>query len=176
MNRIFHQQFDRRDWSFSRGHLDLQLGKPCYFSWGYLDTSVRETMLFQLGIPWYFSWGYRTLITLGDALIFRFRIPWYFSKGHLYLYFVWRYLDISVRDTLIFQLENPWYFNQGLFDIAVGYLPTPWYFNWRTYDISSGTPWYYSWGHLDIPGLIFQKEGNFVPVFQLPTLIISAGG
>ena len=139
-------------------------------------SSVREIMLFQLGIPWYFSWGYRTLISLGDALIFRFRIPWYFSKGHLYLYFVWRYLDISVRDTLIFQLENPWYFNQGLFDIAVGYLPTPWYFNWRTYDISSGTPWYYSWGHLDIPGLIFQKEGNFVPVFQLPTLIISAGG
>ena len=159
MNRIFHQQFDRRDWSFSRGHLDLQLGKPCYFSWGYLDTSVRETMLFQLGIPWYFSWGYRTLISLGDALIFRLRIPWYFSKGHLYLYFVWRYLDISVGDTLIFQLENPWYFSVGLLDISIEDSLILLLGTYLHLDISIGEHMIFQVGHLDITvgdTLIFQ--------------------
>ena len=145
MNRIFHQQFDRRDWSFSRGHLDLQLGKPCYFSWGYLDTSVGGT------VPWY-PWG----------------MPWYFGSGYLdisvkdtrlYLYFVWRYLDISVGDTLIFQLENPWYFSVGLLDISIEDSLILLLGTYLHLDISIGEHMIFQVGHLDITvgdTLIFQ--------------------
>ena len=94
MNRIFHQQFDRRDWSFSRGHLDLKLGKPWYFSWWHIDISAGKPLIFQSRTLWYCCW------VPTYTLIFQLENIWYFK---------W--------DTLILQLGTPWY---SRFDISEG--------------------------------------------------------